>query len=246
MGGRTPILARYTEDFDCQRETAFWYVICDTEYDLQKLKAKRRNVIVNGIKNFDVHQISPVDYLNELYSVYCNAQASYKRSPVSINRFEQQFVNAPENRLYYAAFHKLTGTLAAYAIVVDNGKYINLSSMKADPEYEKYKVNAGLLNQIMVDFNPRIKNGCYISDGARNISHETNFQDYLEKYFGFRKAYCSLHVIYNPKMRFLFSIVFKAKNILFVLDRINLIHQVNSVIKMDEMCANSTIAGRTS
>lgn len=37
----------------------------------------------------------------------------------------------------------------------------------------------------------------YICDGSRNSVHETNFQDYLEKYFGFRKAFCRLRMKYR-------------------------------------------------
>ena len=47
----------------------------------------------------------------------------------------------------------------------------------------------------------------YVNDGARNISHQTNIQDFLEQKFKFRKAYCKLHVEY----------VFALKIILFFL-----------------------------
>jgi len=38
----------------------------------------------------------------------------------------------------------------------------------------------------------------YVSDGARNISHQTNIHDFLEKKFGFRRAYARLRVVYFP------------------------------------------------
>ena len=41
-GGGVPLLARWTEDFDCGYETEWWYVIKDTPLDLSKLKKKRR------------------------------------------------------------------------------------------------------------------------------------------------------------------------------------------------------------
>lgn len=199
------------------------------------MKAKRRNVIVNGVRNFDVCQISATDYLNDLYSVYSKAYASYNKKPASLDKFKLYFIEPPMGQLVYAAFYKATGTLAAYATVIDAGKCIYLDTMKANPEYEKHKVNAALLDKIMTDLNSRINDGCYICDGARSISHETNFQDYLEKYFGFRKAFCSLHIQYNPRFRFLILACLHLKKILAKFDRINLIHQVNGVIKMAEL-----------
>lgn len=46
-----------------------------------------------------------------------------------------------------------------------------------------------MVARILEDNNDRLNKGFYINDGARSIRHETAFQDYLEKYFGFRKAY---------------------------------------------------------
>jgi hypothetical protein len=43
----------------------------------------------------------------------------------------------------------------------------------------------------------------YVNDGARNISHETNIQEFLIKKFKFRKAYCKLNIIYNSRIGFL-------------------------------------------
>ena len=39
--GKTPLLARWTTNFDCGYETNWWYVIKDTPFDINVLKAKR-------------------------------------------------------------------------------------------------------------------------------------------------------------------------------------------------------------
>ncbi len=54
-----------------------------------------------------------------------------------------------------------------------------------------------MVARILEDNNDSLNKGFYINDGARSIRHETAFQDYLEKYFGFRKAYCKLHIAYR-------------------------------------------------
>ena len=53
----------------------------------------------------------------------------------------------------------------------------------------------------------------YISDGSRAVLHETKFQDYLIKYFGFRKVYCKLHLKYKPGIKAVINVlsIFKKK-----------------------------------
>ena len=59
--------------------------------------------------------------------------------------------------------------------------------------------------------------------------------NYLEKYFGFRKAFCKLHITYNPKFNFAMKILYPIRKILLFGDKIGLIHQINSVLRMDEI-----------
>ena len=47
---------------DCGYETNWWYVVKDTPFDLNSLKAKRRYEINKGIKNFEVIDIDPKNY----------------------------------------------------------------------------------------------------------------------------------------------------------------------------------------
>lgn len=55
IGGGVPLLARWTENFDCGYETNWWYVIKDTPFDVNTLRSKRRYEINKGIKNFEIH-----------------------------------------------------------------------------------------------------------------------------------------------------------------------------------------------
>jgi hypothetical protein len=87
--------------------------------------------------------------------------------------------------------------LAAYAYVRMNSNWINMPVLKASPAFEKLGVNAALVHGLCEYFKEDLAKGKYICDGERNIYHSTNFQSYLEKYFGFRKAYCHLHLRYN-------------------------------------------------
>lgn len=91
---------------------------------------------------------------------------------------------------------------------------------------------------VVEDYNDRLGKNFYINDGARSISHETNFQDYLEKYFGFRKAFCKLHIVYNPRIKWAVKALFPIRKILHKFDEIGFIHQINSVLFMEELVRN--------
>ena len=109
---------------------------------------------------------------------------------------------------------------------------------KTVPEYEKAGVNFALVHAILVDREQFLRDGGYICDGARSISHETNFQDFLERYFGFRKAYCRLHVRYKPRIAFAVKVLYPFRKILKALDGIRLIHKINAILKMEEIIRN--------
>ena len=64
--GGSPLLARWTTDFDCGYETNWWYVIKESPFDISTLKAKRRYEINKGIKNFRVVEINPFEYKEDL------------------------------------------------------------------------------------------------------------------------------------------------------------------------------------
>ena len=240
----TPLLARWTTDFDCGYETNWWYVVKDTAFDITKLKAKRRYEINKGIKNFEVKLINPICHKKELYSVQVAAFSAYpkKYRPVVD---KESFISGVENwetYIVFGAFFRETGELAGYALlsqVSDN--FINFSVLKTNPVFEKYSVNAALCERIVSHFDCFLSKGGIICDGSRSISHETNFQDYLEKYFGFRKAYCKLHIAYNPRIKWLVKMLCPFRRILQKFDKIGFIHQINSVLYMEELCRSKAV-----
>ena len=77
--GRSPLLARWTTNFDCGYETNWWYVIKDTPFDISLLKSNYRYKINKGIKYFDVKLIHPCDFKEELYNVQVAAFSAYPK-----------------------------------------------------------------------------------------------------------------------------------------------------------------------
>lgn len=237
--GRRPLLARWTTDFDCDEETNWWYVIKDTAFDIQALKAKRRYEITKGCKYFDVfHMANPADYAEELYAVQVAAFSAYPekyRPTVNKDRFIQSVKKWKTSAVVYGGFSKQDGKLCGYAYLVREGSVLHFYVLKTDPIQEKYGLNAAIIYKILEDVKSEFKEQFYICDGARSILHETAFQNYLEKYFGFRKAYCRLHIAYNPMAKRLVLFLYHFRNLFQKLDTIGAIHSINGVLAMHKI-----------
>ena len=203
MDGK-PLLARWTTEFDCGYETNWWYVIKDTPFDIGELKAKRRYEINKGIKNFEVKEIDSAKHAEQLCNIQIAAYSAYpEKYRPTVDR--EAFISSVQHwssRICIGAFDRETGELCGYALLSkESEKYVAFNVMKTNPECEKNGVNAALVEGVLRHFNFFLTHGGYICDGARSINHETNFQDYLEKYFGFRKSYCKLRIEYSPRYK---------------------------------------------
>lgn len=106
---------------------------------------------------------------------------------------------------------------------------------KTIPRFEKFAINAALVEGILNYYTDFLSSGGIICDGARSVNHETAFQDYLEKYFEFRKAYCRLHIEYRPKIRWIVKCLFPFRNLLKKYDGIGAVHKINGILKMEEI-----------
>ena len=232
------LLARWTSEFDCGHETGWWYVVKDAPLNMDALKAKRRYEINKGLKNFEIRPIAPRDYPEELYRVRVAAYSAYpaKYHPaVDHDRFVQELTGWDDCLVYGASFRE-TGELTGYGLLKFAAPdFLSFMVLETKPEFEKYAVNAAIVAEILEQNRTFLECGGILCDGARSISHETKFQNYLEKYFEFRKAYCVLHVAYNPKIRWAVRIAYPFRRALGRLDGIGIVHQLNAVLKMEEI-----------
>ena len=136
----------------------------------------------------------------------------------------------------FASFYRDTGEMAGYALLLqEQYNCVHFKVLKTKPEFERLAVNASLVAEILNYYNDFLLKDGYICDGARSMNHETRFQDYLEKYFGFRKAYCKLHIKYNPKIKWICKVLYIFRKPLRVFDFIGVLHQINAVMKMEEL-----------
>lgn len=234
----SPLLARWTTDFDKIQDGEWWFVIKDTPFDISALRSKRRYEINKGIKNFEVKLIDPKEYKEELFNIQVEAFSAYpeKYRPTVIKDEFFATIDSWSSHLVFGAFFRENGLLAGYSLLTKpRDRYVDFSMQKTVPAYERYALNAALCEGMLSYFDVFLANGGIIVDGARNINHETGFQDYLEKNFGFRKAYCKLHLAYKPKMKLIVKLLYPFRKLLLKFDGNGKIHTVNSVLKMESI-----------
>ncbi|MCD8242174.1 MAG: hypothetical protein LUD73_07420, partial [Lachnospiraceae bacterium] len=147
--------------------------------------------------------------------------------------FRQHTEEHLENNDYLGAFLKDTDTMIGYSIYILHDDWIEYSVVKTDPEYLNTQVNAALAYYGLQRYmKPGIR---YILGGYRTMIHETNYQDYLLKNFGYRKAYCRLHIQYRPWMKALVSILYPWRNVIKKFSKNRLLYQVWCTLRQEEI-----------
>lgn len=235
--GGNPILARWISEWDCGVESNWWYVIKDTPFDLMALKSKRRYEIRKGIQHFNVIEIDPKLHKEEIFIIQEEAYKTYPKQYRPIINRERVFKDIDGWSFYksYGAFDKETGKLVGYSLLNRNGNYVYYAVHKVIPTYESKAVNAAIIYHVLVELNQFLSEGGYICDGSRNVLHQTKFQDYLEKYFGFRKAYCKLHCKYRFPVGIAVSILYLFRSAIYNHDNNRLLNNVAGVLRMEEI-----------
>ena len=251
-GGR-PLFAKWTTDFDCFDQLPWWYCIKDTPFSFTDVNAKRRYEINKGLKNFEVRQIDPRDYKERLFEVQVAAFSDYPekyRPSVNKHAFLEDVESWHFRYITFGAFSKETGLLCGYNFIAfAESRCIRFLVQKTMPAYEKQGINAALVYGILDHYSDFLQAGGYICDGERSINHETAFQAYLEKYFGFRKAYCRLNIRYRPGFGWIVRFLYLFRKPLLKLDHIGIIHSVNAVLSMEHIrkeCAKNGITANSS
>lgn len=232
--GNKALLARWTTDFDCGYETDWWYCIKEAPYNYDELSKSARKHIRQALRKVKVSIIDPIPYAKEIYRVYTEAIEDYKnfKNTTNINDFIASVEK--DKRTYWAAFNIETNEMVAYMIVGEKATYVDLYTAKFSKKFLNLQASTAMYNDVL-EYYLNKRNFNYVNSGERNINHQTNTQAYKIATFGYRKVYCKLHVIYNPKYKFLIKIAYHFRWLLSCLDKINIIHKINAVLKMEEI-----------
>ena len=236
IGGGTTLIARWPSDWDCGHETEWWYCIKDAPFDMSLLKSKRRYEINKGKKYFNVNRINPLIYKEELYRVTIAAYYGWpeKYKPKVYREAFYQQVEEWGKYDVFGGFGSETGELNGFALLIDYGSYVEFSVLRTEPKMEKMAINAAMVTGVLENYKDRFDGSFYINDGSRAIRHETAFQDYLEKYFGFRKSFCRLNVAYRRSFGIIVKLLYPLRKHIKAESGIG--SQIAGILKMEEIC----------
>jgi hypothetical protein len=233
---------KYITRFDLPEETEWWYCIKDDVFRIEDLKSKRRNVVKKGLDNFITQIIDPNLYIDGFFEIIKTSLLEYNHD-IKINREDIvqkcAYLSEDESSIIIGSFFREEPEkLAGYLWLKRNGNCLNLVEQHVIPDYEKFQINAALICFACDYMNDEIAVGAYLSDGERNILHQTAFQDYLEKYFGFRKAYCDLKIIYRFYIKVFVWLLFPFRNCIDNYCKshdISVLKKINSVLFLEKI-----------
>ena len=228
MGG---LLVRNTYDFDCQKETCFWYVIKDSFGDLDEFSSNERNKIRRSNKVLVFKRVS-IDLLkSEGWNILKATYADYAVSdrPMDEAIFQEYLSSCEKQDFdYWGVFdqNKLIGFCSVWLWLPDSCEYGLIGLL---PEYKHNNTYPyyGLFHN-MNEYYLGKKGFRYVADGARSITEHSHIQDFLISNFLFRKAYCQLAVHYRWWMKI-------AVKMLYPFRKIIPLQRVKAILNMEAM-----------
>jgi hypothetical protein len=219
-------LRHFTRTFT--EPTDFWYVACDA-YNFDKLSKKPRSYIRRGYSNCSVQRVDPAWLAVNGYECYVAAFGRYSDAhPISQAEFEKGHMGSVGGPFdFWAVFCE--GKLATYSKCVVGDDYAAALVLKSHPAYLRCYPVYALMDTMLKTYV--VEGHKFVTFGFRSIAHDTNIQEFLEK-FGFQKVYCDLRVVYRPSVRAFVSVVMPFKS---VLDRLPLRSSLKSVLTQEEI-----------
>lgn len=236
IDGGTPLLARWTTDFDCGYETNWWYVIREAPFDVSAVSSKEQKSIRQALRKTEAKKIKMMDYLNELYECYTSAFTRYDSAsvPMTLEDFTEYCKKTDAEDECWGAFELQENRLIGYMTVHIVGEVAETLAAKFDTRYLKAQASDAMYYYVL-SYYLNEAGFKYVSGGERTISHKTGTQEYKIKRFGYKKAYCKLHLVYNPKVKVFVKIAYVFRKILSLFDKIHIFHLINSVIVMERI-----------
>ncbi len=196
---RRAIFIRWGEAFDRTAATEWWHTIKDSEENVSTFGKKMRNQLRRAEKAFSAFPVSRNEILGDGYPVYQSAFARYEtfETILSETDFRNAILELPDETEFWVVCSSATRETVGFSenLVRDNACYYNTMWFRPDAltAYAGYLLIHAMNKHYLND--RKLK---YVSNGSRNISHQTNIHDFLEHKFGFRRAYSRLHIVYFP------------------------------------------------
>jgi len=183
-------------DSPSRQPTSWWWAVCN-DYDLGSLSSKMRNQIKKGHRLCSVRRLKPEWLAEHGYETYCSAFKRYRSGrPATREAFMDDVLSSvgfESIHHFWGAFHG--SRLVGYVKLAVTCEGVGISVMKYHTDFIQLYPAYALIDHILREYVSQ--QGLPVSNGQRPVSHDTNVQQFLEK-FGFRKSYCRLRIHYVP------------------------------------------------
>ena len=231
-----PLFVRWASEWDCGYYTGWWFVIREAPFDLAELSSSSRRNIRKSLRNCRIEKIDPSYYLEDLWRVFNEAIERYENYDILLtkNAFFTKCNTQKNEQEYWAGFDCLSGRMIGYAVFCVHDDWVEFQNAKYSTQYLKLRVSDAI-NATVLDYYLNILKKIYISDGERSILHKTNVQNYLKEHFGYRYAFCKLHLMYRKPLKIIIKSLYPIRKILKKIDNIKLFHYINSFMLMEEI-----------
>lgn len=241
------LLVKATRNTDSTNNKVWWYCIKDSSIEIESLKKKKRYEINSSLRKYDIRIIQPKNYIEALIKIRLLANEDYPkkyRPKPKVNKWHEEIKKESANRVYefWGIFIKDSNDIIGYAKCEIVNDYVKVLVIKIPYKHKKESATAGLVYKIIHEYI-NIRGFKYISDGERNVLHETNFQEYLISGFGFRKAYCDLVLFLNPILNLLLIIITPFKFLLLIFSNFRIINYLLKLIELKQIYISQELKG---
>ncbi|MCF6245173.1 MAG: hypothetical protein L3J43_09065 [Sulfurovum sp.] len=228
------LFLRYTDEWDRNEESEFWYVVKDKFKDMEELSGNTKSKVRRGLKHCVVKKVMCQEIATKGYATYKNAFDGYHThlKPMSQKVFHDNIVKTSTYD-FFAVYEKESEKMIAYSSNIIDGDVCNYTTIKFHPKYLKLYPSYALFYE-MNKYYLKDKGFRYVHDGARSISHDTNIHTFLVQKFKFRKAYCRLHVVYRVEVKLAVMVLYPFRNILKFFNH-SFINKISALLKQEEI-----------
>ena len=237
IDGGMPLFLKWTSEFDCGKETLYWYTVKDAPFSVEELSKSAKKHIRQAKNKCYVSKIDIGRNINELFRVY---EEAFERYSVADNRvcfeeFQKRcFADLEQGIEYWGGYCIENDIMIGYMTVANHKDYAEICTSKFSCQYLKLRVSDALYSTVLEHYL-NVENKKYVTSGSRNINHITNSEEYKIQTFGYRRAYCRLHIKYNPKINRFIKLIYPFSGLLRMFDKITFFHRINAVLKMEKI-----------
>lgn len=213
--------------------TEWWHVV--KKNNDKPLSSKLKNQVKKGRRNFYCDIVSREYIAENGYAVYQQSHSRYQTFERLFTKEEfcQAVLELPSCTEFYVVRDILTQELVGYSenylretVCFFNSMWFITSALN---KYCAYVLIAEMIDDYLLK-----RKFTYLSNGARNISHNTNIHQFLINKFGFEKVYYNLNVEYVVWLKLIIIIIYPFRSLIPCF-KISFIQKVKAILYQEEI-----------